>query len=372
MLMIIMISFIIIGAVTVNHFIKENEEYHEERLKRKEVSVIKSIGYFLENEGIYENPDSVVVLFSDKICELADINSLDINIFNLKGELLISSHSDYFEKGIFVFQLPDKILNGLKSGEGRMVVEENLDSLTILSTYRYMENPDAKPIAIINLPYFQDDDVSKAEIREFLITLTEVYLLLFLGAAIVSYFLSNYITGSIETIGTKLKQISLHKRNEPLEWNSNDEIGTLVREYNRMLTELEKSAELLAKSERESAWREMAKQVAHEIKNPLTSLRSAVETAAKVKSKKDRDQRKNHDEPAEDALEFVGKEGMKHRGQRAAQQHDQCRGPLLGDDRGLPGPARSRRTVAAAAAPASPRACSGGPASATCARSRAA
>ena len=85
MLMLIMISFIIIGAVTVHHFKAENEEYHQNRLERKETAVIKSIGYFLEREGIYNNPDSVVILFSDKITGLADINNLDINIFNLKS-----------------------------------------------------------------------------------------------------------------------------------------------------------------------------------------------------------------------------------------------------------------------------------------------
>lgn len=277
MLMMIMISFIVIGVVTVRHFMVENEEYHQNRLERKETAVIKSIGYFLEREGIYNNPDSVVVLFSDKITELADINNLDINIFNLKGELLITSHSDYFEKGVFVFKLKETILTELASGNNRLIKEIEGDTLSILSTYRYMNNIDGTPIAIINLPYFQENKVSQEEIRDFLVTLSEVYLFLFLGAAIVAYFLSNYITGSIQTIGAKLKQISLSKRNEPLEWNSNDEIGTLVKEYNRMLSELERSAELLGQSERESAWREMAKQVAHEIKNPLTPMKLSVQ-----------------------------------------------------------------------------------------------
>ena len=277
MLMMIMVSFIVIGVVTVRHFMTENEEYHQNRLERKETAVIKSIGYFLEREGIYDNPDSVVVLFSDKICELADINNLDINIFNLKGELLISSHSDYFEKGVFVFQLDNKTLSELSLGSNRLIREVQGDSLSILSTYRYMNNIDGTPIAIINLPYFQENKISRQEIRDFLVTLSEVYLFLFMGAAVVAYFLSNYITGSIQTIGEKLKQISIGKRNEPLDWNSNDEIGSLVKEYNRMLFELEKSAQLLAKSERESAWREMAKQVAHEIKNPLTPMKLSVQ-----------------------------------------------------------------------------------------------
>lgn len=276
MLMIILASFIIIGVVTVYHFKSQNEQYHEDRLSRKETAVIKSISYFLEKEGIHENPDSVVVLFSDKITELADINNLDINIFSLEGQLLISSHADYFEKGVFVFNLAPKVMDHLKQAP-RLVLEENVDSLTILSTYRYMNNADGKPIAIINLPYFQTNKTSSEEIKSFLSKLSQVYLLLFLATAAMAYFLSQYITGSIETIGEKLKQIKLGRRNDPLEWNSNDEIGALVREYNRMLSELEKSAEKLAKSERESAWREMAKQVAHEIKNPLTPIKLSVQ-----------------------------------------------------------------------------------------------
>ncbi|MBN4052051.1 GHKL domain-containing protein, partial [Cytophagaceae bacterium AH-315-L13] len=65
--------------------------------------------------------------------------------------------------------------------------------------------------------------------------------------------------------------------NEPIEWTRNDEIGELVKEYNKMVYKLEESAQLLAKSERESAWREMAKQIAHEIKNPLTPMKLSVQ-----------------------------------------------------------------------------------------------
>ena len=204
----IMISFIIIGVVTVRHFMLENEEYHQNRLERKETAVIKSIGYFLEREGIYNNPDSVMVLFSDKITELADINNLDINIFNLKGELLITSHSDYFEKGVFVFQLKENILTELSSGNNRLLKEIDGDTLSILSTYRYMNNIDGRPIAIINLPYFQKNKVSQEEIRDFLVTLSEVYLFLFFGLRITisgKLILFNVVTISSSSTNSSFK-----------------------------------------------------------------------------------------------------------------------------------------------------------------------
>ncbi|NNE54906.1 MAG: HAMP domain-containing protein [Flavobacteriales bacterium] len=96
---------------------------------------------------------------------------------------------------------------------------------------------------------------------------------MFFGASILGFVISNYITKSLQRIGNRMKEVSIGHINQPIEWQSDDEIGALVSEYNRMLKEVEKSAESLAKSERESAWREMAKQVAHEIKNPLTPMK---------------------------------------------------------------------------------------------------
>ena len=100
---------------------------------------------------------------------------------------------------------------------------------------------------------------------------------LFVGAIIFSFFLSRYITSSLRLIGEKLKAIKLNKENTKLIWSSNDEIGELVNQYNLMIDHVERSATLLAQSERESAWREMAKQVAHEIKNPLTPMKLNVQ-----------------------------------------------------------------------------------------------
>lgn len=277
MLALIILSFFVIGAVTVYHFNKENEVYHSKRLLRKERAIMASIDYFLQQKDTKQNPDSVVLLFNDKICELADINVLDINIFNLKGELLISSHTDYFETGVFVFQLEKNILKSLNSDSARYVRQEKVDSLSIVSTYRYILDTDKSPLAIINIPYFQSNEQLNKELNSYLTTLLEIYIAFFIVASILAFFLSNYITSSLKTISDKLKNIDLGKTNNPLEWNSNDEIGALVAEYNRMLKELEESAEIMAKSEREGAWREMAKQVAHEIKNPLTPMKLSMQ-----------------------------------------------------------------------------------------------
>ena len=82
-------------------------------------------------------------------------------------------------------------------------------------------------------------------------------------AGTIAVFLTNRITSSFSLISEKMRQVNLSKTNELIEWNKNDEIGGLIREYNKMVAKLVESASALAKSEREGAWREMARQVAH-------------------------------------------------------------------------------------------------------------
>jgi signal transduction histidine kinase len=281
MLLIIIISFLTTGFIYFQHFQRENEVYHEERLKRKEIAINEAISYFLQDQPASRNTDSIVSLFDEKICEWADINKLDINIYNLNGNLLISSNPDLYDKGIVPENLPISILRALQAGTGQLLVDRRADTLRYMVTYDYIRNFENKPIAIINLPYFDNDNLKLEEQSNFLIQLTQIYLALFAIAGIVAYLLSNYIAGSLKAIGEKLKETRINDF-APLDWRFNDEIGSLVSQYNKMLGKLKESADTLAKTERESAWKEMAKQVAHEIKNPLTPMRLNVQFLEKT------------------------------------------------------------------------------------------
>ena len=104
-------------------------------------------------------------------------------------------------------------------------------------------------------------------------------------AIVLAYFISRFVTRSIETIRLKIGQAGLLKKNEKIYLNNaTKEIDSLVNSYNKMIDDLEDSAERLAKTEREQAWQEMAKQVAHEIKNPLTPMRLTVQSFQKNSS----------------------------------------------------------------------------------------
>ncbi len=274
MLALILVSLLIIGVTTIVFFNNQNENYHAERLIRKEKTIIMSLQYFFKDLNHMENMDFVLKDFDYKIKELSDVNKIEINVFNLNGDILMSSKYDYTNPDFYTFKMNPSILNKLKLENKRQVESINKSSI---STYTFVKNNSGENIVIINIPYNSQLSPNKNELRLFLTTLLEVYIFLLLGASLIAYFLSNYITKSIRVVGEKLKNVRINKANEKINWESKDEIGTLVKEYNSMIAQLEESALKLAKSERESAWREMAKQVAHEIKNPLTPMKLSVQ-----------------------------------------------------------------------------------------------
>ena len=152
------------------------------------------------------------------------------------------------------------------------------DGVTTRFSLSYIDDLDGQPLAIVNVPYFDDDSLSSMELNAFLIRLVQVYVIMLIIAIILAFFVSSFITRHLETISIKLNQTKLSKINSKIELNkASREISALVSAYNHMVDELEASAVKLAKSQREVAWREMAKQVAHEIKNPLTPMRLSIQ-----------------------------------------------------------------------------------------------
>src|SRR5690606_36643699 len=144
--------------------------------------------------------------------------------------------------------------------------------------YSYIKDKQFKNLGIISIPYIEYTTFYDAQMDSFIIRFGQVYLFLLIQSIVLSYFLSRTITHSIQKITEKIPQTRIHKKNQKIDSEDTPrEIEILVMAYNNMVDALENSANLLAKSEREYAWREMAKQVAHEIKNPLPPMRLSVQ-----------------------------------------------------------------------------------------------
>jgi len=273
MLVLLVLSFLFTGAFSIYHFWEESQNYHENRLERKAATIIEAINYHLSTYDMV-SPSNLDTIISPKINEWADINNLDIVFYNMEGKLVLTSNAEVLKHKDIPERLnPAFVLNIIN--KGGVITKSREDEKTILLAYKFIRDSYDQPLAIVSMPYFQSEDIPKQDI-EFLEYLITINVILFLLAVVIAIFLSNYITQSLTTIGDKLQHTQINK-NVPLIWKSNDEIGRLVDAYNRMLNELEENALKLAKSERESAWKEMAKQVAHEIKNPLTPMRLLVQ-----------------------------------------------------------------------------------------------
>ena len=177
--------------------------------------------------------------------------------------------------------------------EGKFTSENFTDVGKFQASYSVLKNDIGEKYAILFFPYFQDVSFAESELNVFLSTLYQIYFIMLVVAIVLAYFISRYVTRSIETIRLKIGQAGLLKKNEKIYLsNATKEIDSLVNSYNKMIDDLEDSAERLAKTEREQAWQEMAKQVAHEIKNPLTPMRLTVQSFQKNSgTKKGEDQK---------------------------------------------------------------------------------
>ncbi len=273
---VIVVSFVAIGGITVIYFQQEFQEYHQGRLERKVRGVLATAKSEMQEHPVSDN-------FLPNVNKLSDIHNMDINLYELDGSLSESSQKEIFDRGLISKKIDPVALHYLRNkGMEQYTQDERINTLEYLSAYVPLYNVERERVAYLGLPYFSRQSNLRQDVSNFMGALLNVYVFLFLVAAVVALFVGNSVTRPIVTIGEKLKQVKLGKKNEPIIWENEDEIGALVTEYNKMIAELEKSARLLAQSNRELAWREMARQVAHEIKNPLTPMRLSIQHLQRV------------------------------------------------------------------------------------------
>ena len=279
MILLVVIASFLIAGVTIYQYREQSKDYHEDRLQRKEAQILQSINYVLEETTYEIKPENLKYIFKEEIGKISDVQNINFNIYDLEGELMRSS-KPLFEADSTANCLDAEVLNNLTQKPTNSYRARNSNGeLSFQSTYVLFNDPKGQPLGIMNLPYVEDNTFNSYELQEFLMRLSGVYLLMLIAAVTLAYFTSKYITRSLETVTNKLYATELTRRNERIYIEKpTEEIGKLVHSYNKMVDALEASAAQLAKSEREQAWREMAKQVAHEIKNPLTPMRLSVQS----------------------------------------------------------------------------------------------
>ena len=282
------LSFLIIGAATISFFITRYNRNNIDKLSRTSGIMVREMQKRIEDQSIFDDVlkiyDSVSNANLQKLIEeVSDIHDVDVNVYTLQGNLRVSSRPDFYNWGILSIKMhPEAFYHLSRMREVQYVQEENMSSLSYQSMYAPVRDGRGNVYAFLNIPYFSSELDLNQEISNFLVTIINLNAFIFLIAGVIALFITNKITRSFSIIGDKMKEVRLGKTNEEIEWNYKDEIGELVQQYNKMVRQLEQSAEALAKSEREGAWREMARQVAHEIKNPLTPMKLSIQYLQKA------------------------------------------------------------------------------------------
>lgn len=275
MILLVIVASILIAAITIIQFDKQSKEYHEQRLERKENHLILNLNYFL-SESKMESLDSIP---QNKINEITNIHEIPFELYSMQGGLLKSSIAG--SRNSFENLLSPKILTFFQEENETRYVEDSRESKYSKSSYNLIYNKEI-PVGIIHMPYYIDESLNRKELKSFLMNLGIVYINMLLIAFIFAYFLSNYITKSLTKISQRIKTTKLNEKNAKIDIEKTPmEVSILIDSYNTMIDDLEDSAIKLAKIERETAWREMAKQVAHEIKNPLTPMRLTIQSFEK-------------------------------------------------------------------------------------------
>jgi len=279
---VVLISHLFVATGTIYYNILEYRSRHQVDLQEKIKSISEEIKSRLFNVNAI-NPDLQQWLYIE-LNKLSNIFRTDINIYDTSGELIATSRPEIFDKGITSTRINSTAFLELSERfRLQYFLPEKIGTLSYLSAYEPIINNNNEYLGYLNLPYFTREDDLKQGISTFIVAFINLYLILFLASVIIAVFLSNKITQPLSLIREKLKGIELGKKNEHINYKGEDEIGALVKEYNHKVDDLMESAELLARSERELAWREMAKQIAHEIKNPLTPMKLNIQYLQRAK-----------------------------------------------------------------------------------------
>mgnify|MGYP000005699704 FL=1 len=292
MIIMLLVSGVLVLGTTSIQYESQRENYHLGRLNRKESQIKRHINYLVSKNNLFNKSDSIWNQFGPDFEKINAIHSIRYSLFKLDGTPLLIYHTP-LEIIANDYQLDEVLLNKIKESQSGVYLEEyNSDLDNFHASYSLLKDDQDRAYGILFFPYFEDISFSENELNSFLQNLYQIYALLLFGVIFIAYFLSKFVTRSLETIRVRMAETGLEKKNEKIYLkNATREIDSLVNSYNDMIDDLSDSVAKLAKTEREQAWQEMARQVAHEIKNPLTPMRLTIQSFQRKYDPNDPDSR---------------------------------------------------------------------------------
>ena len=276
---ILFLTFVLICSGTIFFIVQQYRDKNNDNLRNTMRSVYIELIHKLEFEEDLENWSSESYYNLDELLvKFSNVFYADINLYSEEGNLLATSRSEIFDRQLLSPRMNRLVYENLaQQNASEYIHDEHIGKMQYISAYVPLLNSENEFLAYLNLPYFTQSGALARDVTNLVVAVINIYMILMLVILLVSVLLADRITQPLRMIQNRIAQVSLSQKNEMIHYERSDEIRGLVEEYNYMVQELERSAGLLAQSERESAWREMAKQIAHEIKNPLTPMKLNVQ-----------------------------------------------------------------------------------------------
>lgn len=272
----LVISFLVIGPLSViylrSFYTTKSNESHFERIRTLSLNVTSEVDFsFLKEPGFKTTLDELLQHYSETFFT-------DINIYGVDGKLIATTSPELLDMHLQTSLMNAEAFHNLQ-GEKMLYYshEEQMGNAVYQSSYIAIQDYAGNILAYLNTPFFSSQSDLRSEILNYVLTyINFIVLISFVFLAIV-LVITRKVTDPLVRLQEKMRQVDINKTNEQLEWKSKDEIGALINQYNLLVVELEKSAAELRRTAAESAWRGVARQVAHEIKNSLTPMRLSVQ-----------------------------------------------------------------------------------------------
>ncbi|MDR1594908.1 MAG: GHKL domain-containing protein [Prevotellaceae bacterium] len=300
----------IIGALTIltiamlAYIISQSEKKNLETIHSKMQSTIIELDQSLFDvkkivPEMYNSLEATLIVLSNAF-------NTDLNMYDLSGNLLVSSRNEIFDKKLIGKKMNREALHTLSTEkQSKFIHTERIGRISYFSSYTAYYNRQGEAIAYLNILHFNN----QAEFRTELLSLTgaimNIYIFLIVIGIALAVFVSNQITRPLDLVRRKMAKLNFAEHPEPIDYKGKNELGDLVGVYNRMIAELAESAKIMAENERESAWREMARQIAHEIKNPLTPMKLNIQLALRMKDENRKGWQEKMDAAIKSTLEQI-------------------------------------------------------------------
>lgn len=244
--------------------------------------------------------------FSDIINEVGNMTKSDINLYTPGGRIFKTTTPEIFDRMVLGSRTnQDAYYNIIYEKQRFFIAREKFAGHKFYSLYAPLFNSEGKMIAILNAPYTDQGGYDfKRDAFFHSATIINIFLILLIATIVVSTTVVNTMFKPIIKMGQKMNSTRIHGL-EYIIYRRDDELSTLVEAYNRMVHDLSDSTRKLAQAERDKAWSEMARQVAHEIKNPLTPIKLEIQRLIRLKQKNDPSWSEKFDKVASVVLEHI-------------------------------------------------------------------